>query len=237
MLLVIGATFALFFVIDQSEVKSNLFYGNLFLTVILEILLMGSMFFITSDDNYRLSTIAAAWVVSAYVAFMGIWMSVFGLIYMFTHDINTTAYFVGILGISLIFVIALIFATQGGYFQDEISRRTKHYVTSHRVDAVDFNYLKHTFQRYVSNKKADDLLVNKTNRELEMFIEKATSIPAYTIHENYRLENAVISQGDRIRKNIEYMERIEEPASLNKEISRLSQTIRTAISQIDTLKV
>lgn len=237
MLLVIGATFALFFVTDHDIVKSNLFYGNLFLTVILEVLLIGAIFFITSDDNYRISSIAAAWVVAVYAVFMGIWMTIFGLIYMFTQDINTTAYFVGLLGISMIFVITLIVVVQGGYFQDDASRRNRHYVANNRVDTLDFNLLKYTFQRYVSSKRADMLLVNKTNRELEMFIEKASSIPAYILHENYRLENAIISQGDRIRRNIELMERTDEPAMLNKEIARLSQAIRTAINQIDTLKI
>ncbi|GHV52451.1 hypothetical protein FACS1894181_15530 [Bacteroidia bacterium] len=215
------------------------------LAVVLEILLMGSIFYITSDENYRLSTIAAAWVVAAYVGFMAIWMGLFGLSYLINPDVASIteftpwekAYYIGLLCISAIFIVVLIFVAQGGYLQDEIGKRTRHYVTSNRVDALDFSVLKFTFQRYMSTKRADSLLVNRTSRELEMFIEKASSVPAYVLHENYRLENAILSQSDRIRRNIEIMERMDEPASLNKEISRLSQNVRTAINQIDTLRV
>jgi hypothetical protein len=220
-----------------------MFYANLAITVVLEILLMGSLFYITSDENYRLSVISAAWIIFVYVILMALWMLAFGLYYYLSEEplvIGGTwvkIYYGGLLALSAIFIGILIFVTQSGYFADNLNNRTHHYVTENQVDNIDYKMMKFTFQRYMTTKSADQLLINQTNRELDMFIDKASTIPAYILQDNYRLANAINSQADRIRRSIEQMERINNPVELNKEIMRLSQTLRTAIDQIDTLQV
>ena len=245
-LLIVAATFGLFFIIgspNHDGVYSNMFFANLAITVVLEILLMGSLFYITSDENYRLSTITASWVVFTYVILMALWMLCFGLYYYLSAEplvIGGTwvkIYFGGLLALSVIFIGVLIFVTQGGYNVDELNNRTRHYVTENQVDNVDYKMMKFTFQRYMTTKHADSLLLGQTNRELDMFIEKTSTIPAYILQDNYRLANAINSQADRIRRSIDQMERIGNPVELNKEIMHLSQTLRTAINQIDTLRV
>ena len=178
-LVIVGITIGLFYLLGQEE-KTHLFYANMVVTSILEIMLLCNLPFFTNGKLTTVRNTSISMQLFYFILSEAIWMLVFNV--FLSDTVDTKYYYAGLLVIFLIFVALISIVGIGGNVQAEKQKEIEQSVMVRKSHLASTQMVMMEYRQALRD--VDSEQKDRQGQQLKILLDKIAAIPAEKLERN-----------------------------------------------------
>ncbi len=168
--ILIGATLGVEYLIRPDGDLSSLYKFNIVIILLLETLIVNSLFFTAKRDNYSVQSIAVATRIIKYSIFSILWLGAYSL--LLTKSLDIKYYYVIHIVLLAWFSISAFTTYVAGQKQIEVNEEQQKRVDMREQSRVDVFAVKMAIVKNMSNSTIDDKVKREITSKLDIIYDK-----------------------------------------------------------------